>query len=94
VAKQNARSEATEGFCRLQSTAVIEKDNRRSQSEFLCLNCGHTAHADVNASLNIAFWASVNAPIVSDAPAIIIASVAAAGSAPETSYSALAVVVS
>lgn len=47
----------------------IEKGNRRSQSEFLCLNCGHTANADVNASLNIAFWASVNAPIVSDVPA-------------------------
>lgn len=42
----------------------IEKGNRRSQSDFLCLKCGHAAHADHNASLNIAFWASVNAPIV------------------------------
>jgi putative transposase len=43
----------------------IEKGNRRSQSDFHCLNCGHSAHADSNASLNIAFWAAVNQPIVS-----------------------------
>jgi IS605 OrfB family transposase len=42
----------------------IEKANRKSQSQFLCVNCGHTDHADHNASLNIAFWASVNAPLV------------------------------
>jgi IS605 OrfB family transposase len=31
----------------------IEKRNRRSQGEFLCCACGHTAHADVNAAQNI-----------------------------------------
>ena len=30
-----------------------EKANRCSQSEFLCRACGHSAHADVNAAINI-----------------------------------------
>ena len=29
------------------------KDNRRSQSVFKCINCGHTDNADVNAAINI-----------------------------------------
>ncbi|XVQ86322.1 zinc ribbon domain-containing protein [Microbispora siamensis] len=29
------------------------KDNRRTQAEFACTACGHTAHADVNAAINI-----------------------------------------
>ncbi|MDL1885136.1 IS200/IS605 family element transposase accessory protein TnpB, partial [Anaerolineae bacterium CFX8] len=44
----------------------IDKANRKTQAEFSCTVCGHTANADVNAALNIACWASVNAPIVSE----------------------------
>ena len=29
------------------------KDNRKTQSEFVCLNCGHSENADYNASKNI-----------------------------------------
>ncbi|MEK7441040.1 MAG: transposase [Chloroflexota bacterium] len=32
----------------------VHEDNRRSQSEFKCLNCDHTENADVNAARNIA----------------------------------------
>jgi putative transposase len=28
-------------------------DNRRTQPEFLCVRCGHAAHADTNAAINI-----------------------------------------
>lgn len=31
----------------------ISKDNRQSQSKFVCTACGHSANADTNASLNI-----------------------------------------
>jgi len=31
----------------------IDKNNRRTQSEFACLACGHTSNADVNAAQNI-----------------------------------------
>jgi transposase len=43
--------------------------------------CGHTAHADCNAALNIS-WAAVRQPIVSEATSVV---------APETSPPALAV---
>ncbi|GLW97516.1 transposase [Microtetraspora sp. NBRC 16547] len=29
------------------------KENRVTQAEFICMACGHTAHADVNAAVNI-----------------------------------------
>lgn len=30
-----------------------DKNNRKTQSDFLCVSCGHTANADVNAARNI-----------------------------------------
>jgi putative transposase len=41
----------------------VDRANRKSQSEFLCVACGHTQNADVNAAKNIAFRAAVNQPI-------------------------------
>lgn len=38
---------------RCNSCGHIEKDNRVSQSKFVCKSCGHTDNADVNASKNI-----------------------------------------
>ena len=58
-----------------------ERRNRKNQAEFCCVMCGHTAHADCNAALNIS-WAAVRQPIVSEADASV---------APETSSPALAV---
>lgn len=40
-----------------------EKANRKSQAEFRCVSCGHTAHADINATRNISM-AAVMQPIV------------------------------
>ena len=31
----------------------VDKENRKSQSTFLCVSCGHSEHADVNAAKNI-----------------------------------------
>jgi IS605 OrfB family transposase len=43
----------------------IDKANRKNQSEFVCVACGHTENADINAAKNIASRAVVNQPIVS-----------------------------
>jgi putative transposase len=40
----------------------VEKKNRRSQAEFSCLRCGHTAHADLNAARNLATRGFVSSP--------------------------------
>jgi IS605 OrfB family transposase len=53
----------------------INKKNRRSQSEFKCLTCGHSENADLNAAKNISNRAAVNLPI-----AAATASLQAAGS--------------
>lgn len=39
-----------------------EKANRKSQSKFLCRSCGFSAHADVNAGVNIGSRAAVIPP--------------------------------
>lgn len=40
-----------------------DRENRKTQAEFVCLACGHSEKADVNAAKNIAFRAAVNQPI-------------------------------
>jgi len=43
--------------------SYCDKDNRKSQAQFSCLNCGHSLNADYNAALNIMARAAVNPPI-------------------------------
>ncbi len=43
-------------------------DNRKSQAEFLCVQCGHHENADSNAAKNIARQADVNQPIALHPP--------------------------
>lgn len=38
----------------------IDKKNRKSQSEFICLKCGHMENADTNAAKNISGRATIN----------------------------------
>lgn len=42
----------------------IDKANRKSQCEFVCVHCGFSLNADYNAAKNISFLAAVNQPIV------------------------------
>jgi putative transposase len=44
----------------------IDKRNRKRQSQFCCLECGHSTNADQNAAKNIRDRAAVNQPMVSD----------------------------
>lgn len=44
----------------------VDKANRKSQSVFLCIQCGFSANADYVAAVNIAARASVNTPLVSN----------------------------
>jgi IS605 OrfB family transposase len=48
-----------------------ERRNRKSQAEFCCVVCGHTAHADYNAAANIS-WAAVIRPIVLEADTSVV----------------------
>ncbi len=52
--RNTSRTCATCGF--------VDKRNRRSQAEFSCLRCGHTAHADQNAARNLATRGEVSRP--------------------------------
>ncbi|NDJ87379.1 MAG: transposase, partial [Chloroflexi bacterium] len=40
----------------------IDQANRKTQDQFLCTACAFSAHADVNAAINIGRRGSVNAP--------------------------------
>jgi IS605 OrfB family transposase len=42
----------------------VAKANRKTQSEFQCVRCGHAEHADVVGAMNIAARAEVSRPIV------------------------------
>jgi putative transposase len=44
----------------------IDKCNRKDQSHFCCVACGHTTNADQNAARNIRDRAAVNQPMVAD----------------------------
>jgi IS605 OrfB family transposase len=44
----------------------IDKANRKTQDTFSCTSCGHAAHADVNAAINIGRRAVVSPPDCSD----------------------------
>ena len=47
-----------------------DKANRKTQSEFKCLHCGHSANADFNAARNIRAKGIVKCPMVGSALAL------------------------
>ncbi len=54
----------------------VDKANRKTQENFLCTRCGHAAHADVNAAINIGRRAAVNPPYATSELGVNPASVA------------------
>ena len=50
---------------------VIDKRNRKNQSEFLCVECGFAGHADHVGARNISSRAVVNQPIVANDDGIV-----------------------
>jgi putative transposase len=44
-----------------------ERANRQSQASFVCRSCGLSLNADYNVTLNIAYLAGVNQPMVCSA---------------------------
>jgi IS605 OrfB family transposase len=50
---------------------VIDKRNRKSQSEFLCVECGFTGHADHVGARNISSRAAINQPIVANDDGVV-----------------------
>ena len=43
-----------------------DKANRKSQSEFVCMRCSHSEHADINAARNLRARATVMQPMVAE----------------------------
>jgi IS605 OrfB family transposase len=64
------------------SCGHIDKANRKTQSQFLCVNCGHAGLADHIAAINIGGRAVVNRPNVSTAPRINVSTVQRQGQTP------------
>lgn len=70
VKKIDPRNTSRECF----QCGYISKSNRKTQSIFLCTSCGHTDHADKNASRVISRRATVNWSIVGSVGAVNISS--------------------
>ena len=66
VRKVNPRNTSRECF----ECGYTSKLNRKTQKIFLCQSCGHTDHADTNASRVISRRATVTWPIVGDAEVV------------------------